>query len=765
MDMKKILLPIAIMLCTLVCNAQHDFESLIDVQQYTINIDITDFSNKAITANTIVNLKVNNENTNSICLYLQSLTVDSIKCADYAISNYTHNDTIITINFETAPTTDQAFDIDIYYHGNPQKDPSGWGGFYFSGDFAFNMGCGFNDVPHNYGRVWFPCNDNFYDKAKYTTIVTVPETYTAVCGGELTRTTQNENGTQTFTWVIDKNISTYLESVAVGKYYHHHHTYHGINRDIPVDIFGYTGDSARIAASFVNIDTIMSVYEHLYGEYPWNRVGYVLVPFNSGAMEHVSNISVGKVFLSGTDYETLFYHELSHQWFGDLITCATAEEMWINEGWATYNETIFKEFIYGINSAKSYRRSAHKNVITKTHRDDGEYLPLSPNPVYNTYSSNVYNRGASTVHTLRHYLGDEVFFDAVKHYLTEFSYRTVTSTQMRDFLTQYTGKDMTPFFDAWVFTPGFLQYAIDSTSITPNGSNYDITVYVSQKLNHRDSYADANRVEITFMKNDFSYESQWMEFDGENGYHTFSVPFEPALIMCDYNEKISDATIDQPVFIGKTGNTTWTDLKLQVKAISDTALVRVTCNFAAPDDFTEPTDSLSIVKSRYWLVESILPETFDATIQITFNNAASGYEYGHITNEQLDSLVLLYRPDKHQNWQVIPATYSIIKRFTVDHFMPGEYAIAIRHDNMKVASKNRNSFSVFPNPTKDSARIVFDDNFNGEIFICDETGKILMTKKVKTEAIDVNLQDFSNGTYIITAKNKKETISKKIIKN
>ena len=101
--MKKVFFAFFVVIMPYLAIAQHDFESLIDVKHYTINLDVSDFSGKTIAGNTIVNLQTTSENVSTICLYLQRLTVDSIVCTDYTISSFSHNDTIITINFENTP--------------------------------------------------------------------------------------------------------------------------------------------------------------------------------------------------------------------------------------------------------------------------------------------------------------------------------------------------------------------------------------------------------------------------------------------------------------------------------------------------------------------------------------------------------------------------------------------------------------------------------------------------------------------------------------
>ena len=766
--MKNLVWSIILAFLPLLTYAQHPYEGLIDVKHYTIDLDISDFTGKTISGNTTLNLATTEDNVSTIYLYLLKLNVDSIVCNDYEISSFSYNDSIITINFETAPEANQPFDLNVYYNGAPKKDPSGWGGFYFSGDYAFNMGCGFEDVPHNYGRVWFPCNDNFTDKAKYTTIITTQSTNTAISSGELVDVqADEETGKTTYRWELTQEVPTYLQSVAVGPYYHHHHVYHGVSRDIPVDIYGYPSDSASISNSFYRLDTTLRVYETLFGEYPWQRIGYVLVNFSAGAMEHVGNISIGRTFVTSGQgvYETLYYHELSHHWFGDLVTCATAEDMWLNEGWATYCETIWKEFVCGANAGRTYRHDAHYKVLTKTYRDDG-YHPLTPFPVENTYSSTVYDKGASVVHTLRNYLGDEVFFETIRAYLAEFSYKNATSYQFRDFLTQHTGIDMTPFFDSWVFTKGFPHYSIDSAVVTPNGDNYDVTVYVRQKMLERENFTDANRIEITFMKSDLTTETKVLEFSGETGNQTFNIPFEPALVMCDYFEHTADATVDQALTINSGDNYTFskTDCTMFVNDINGDAMVRVTCNYVAPDDFAEPVEGLEIVPGRYWLVESIRPDVFSAQLKITFNcTGAAGWEKPYIQSSMRDSISLVYRRDRSEDWRIIPAQYSKPSQcFTINDFEDGEYALAIRNGYNGIGKLNASSFSVYPNPANEILNVSFGSVFNGNVAIVDMNGKELLHKKVKATDVELNLKHLNAGTYIVVVRDKNGMASRKI---
>ncbi|MBN2777851.1 MAG: T9SS type A sorting domain-containing protein [Bacteroidales bacterium] len=762
--MKKIALFLTIIAIANLISAQKSHSDILDVKSYTINLDITDIDGEYIEGYASLILSPIQENTDIFILDLQNLVVDSITCDQSELDGFTYNDTIITIDLADSFNPEDEITINVYYHGNPQEDPSGWGGFYFMSGYAFNLGVGFEDVPHNYGRVWFPCNDDFVDKAVYTLNITTQIEHTAVCGGELISTIIDEpEQTATYTWVLDKEVPTYLVSVAVGSYIKISHTYHGIEADIPVEFYIYPGDSARTAQSFVNIDSVLRIYETKFGAYPWNRVGYVSVPFNSGAMEHVTNIAMGRDFVDGTLYfEDLFYHELAHMWFGDYITCSSAEDMWINEGWATYCETVYMQYLYDEQTAKDFRRSSHETVLRYYHIQDGGFHALYPMDQSLTYSRTVYEKGASVAHALRGYLGDDIFFETMTNFLQENEYSSVSSYDMRDFISDYTGIDMTDFFEDWVFTPGFVHYSIDSTTVEQFGSDYEITVYMQQKLRGRETFANSNKVEISFMRSDYSVQTETIEFDGQFGQQTYTLDFNPGLTLCDYNERTSDATIDESKFLQSTGitfyNGTYFSVDVQSLNENDSTFFRVTHNWAAPDAFKTEIPGLVLADHRFWTIESIQNGDFKSKGRFNYNKTANSAGYldtDFITNS-LDSLVLVYRPNKAADWIIEDATHStIVKRITVDSIKNGEYSLAIWDWDRYLDIQNHEVIAsmadIYPNPNSGIFNLKIHDNFTGSASVINSSGSVVYQKNnldIHSE-ISFDLNYLPDGLYFV----------------
>jgi len=272
---------------------------------------------------------------------------------------------------------------------------------------------------------------------------------------------------------------------------------------IPIQIFVPPYDTSHAKASFINLKSILGVFESRFGPYLWERVGYVGVPFNNGAMEHSTNIAYPIYAIDGgLSNESLYAHELSHQWFGDLATCSTELDMWINEGWASYCESIYKEGLYGMAAYKNNVRDNHLNVIQTSHIVDSGYRAVYGIPSQYTYSTTVYDKGADMVHTLRNYMGDNLFFSSVRALLNAYKFKDISTIQMRDFLSTHSGVDLADFFNAWIFSPGFPHFSIDSMKVTSLTPQVKARIWVRQRLNHAPAFANSNRVEVTFCKND-----------------------------------------------------------------------------------------------------------------------------------------------------------------------------------------------------------------------------------------------------------------------
>ncbi len=698
----------------------------IDVIHYAIHLDVIDVESHQISGYTEVEFTTPLDSFDQLILELKDLTVTQVKIDDLDYSFVQANNRI-TVNLTDSYANGEVLTAKVYYEGEPFHE--GWGGFHYSGSRCFNLGVGFESDPHNLGKAWFPCVDDFRDRALYDYYITVAENNKAVCGGLLQETTDNGDGTKTFHWKMQKTIPTYLASIAVGEYELVSDVYQGMNGEIPINYWVYPSQVNQVAGSFANMHAILDAYESCWGPYPFSRVGYVSTSL--GAMEHAGNIAYPSNAINGnTSMEWLFAHELSHMWFGDKVTCSSAENMWMNEGWAVYNESMSMEFLYGVDVARENINVLLKDVLTKAHTDngDGAYYALYGIPTTHTYGMTVYDKGGLVTHTLRHYMGDELFFPAVRAYLEAYQYQYANSWDLRDFLSNHSGMDLTDFFDAWVFSPGFPAFQVDSSHY----NNGVATVFVSQKLRGAPNMYNSNHLDISFLDENWNIHTEQMVFSGETGQASFSLDFEPLLVLVDYYDHIADATTDKD-FVIKDAlklNFDRTYFKADVQQITDSAFVRVSHNWVAPDVDIDLWQGITISDSRYWRIEAVLPETFECQGQFYFNSMAESLDKSLFANNE-GEVTLLYREGPGHAWRPIPFTLlgpGIFGHLITENLLPGEYTIGIINENyIKVGSNYESKSKLFPNPSSTDFKIELKDIGCRSIKIYNEQGKLIDT--------------------------------------
>lgn len=752
-------------------NSQSLESDTIDILNYDVNLEIVHLSKHSIAGFTELTVVPKVAYLDNVKLDLLKMNVDSVLVNNQnQIWNY--NDTLLKINLQPIFNMSDTFSVKVYYHGNPVIDPTGWGGFYFSSDslYAFNLGVGFGDNPHNYGRVFFPCLDDFHDRATYDFHIKTKSDKMAVCNGTLiSSSTDTIAGISNYYWRLHDDIPSYLASIAIGPYVAVIDTFNGMAGDIPIQIYVPANKVAAANGTFTRLKQILQVYEWAYGPYRWERVGYVAVPFSSGAMEHSTNIALGLGYINGSNtYESLYAHELSHQWFGDLVTTNSAPEMWINEGWAVYSENLYKEILDGKSVARNEMRSLLKNVIERAHLDDGGYYSLNNLPHDATYGTTAYDKGATVAHSLRGHLGDSIFFEMLRDYFSQNAFSHISNSDFRDFITSNTGIDVSGFFNGWVFQPGFAHFSVDSFSVQSSGGKYLVNVNMRQKLRHKTTPVMSNRVNVRFANDNWEFTDRVIEFSGVTGMDTAIIDFLPTKIFVDPNGTLADATTDYFEIIRTTGSKSFSDsyFKLDTKQINDSALLYITHHWVAPDTQGTNLTGLNFSTSRYWTVEGIFPQGFNATGQFFYSR--NGELDGDVLVSALDSLVILYRPSVGTPWQSVNFTKQGIWStgwLNVENLKIGEYAIAVwdeQYAGINDNAKSESSLEIFPNPAKDFAQISVYQKDNWKLQLTDYQGRNLYefsgngNKKliISSELIQ------SNGVYFLSLFNSEGNILK-----
>jgi len=737
----------------------------IDVTHYEIHINNIDFSNHTLQAQTIVTLTAVNP-TNIIAVELKSLTVSAVTATGANVSNFAQNGDVLIINLASALAANASASFTITYGGHTFNES--WGGVMWSGNYVCNMGVGFESIPHNLGKCWFPCVDNFTDKATYDVYVTVPTTTAAICGGNLENDTNNGDGTHTVHYNVPQEIATYHISFAVGDYVEWTDTYNGLERDIPITVYVKPSQINNVPGTFVHVKDIASFYENNFGAYPFNRIGYVVT--SVGCMEHVDNIGITSGVVTGnTTQEEYVAHELSHMYFGNKVTCATAEEMWLNEGFAQFCGVFYRSEIYGEDDFQQ-AMSSKTNNITNWCKSENNWIPLNNVPQTMTYdNSAVYNRGAVVVNTMMNYMERETFLEGLRSYLNTYNYNAASSEQLRDALTAATGIDMTGFFDTYVFTAGMPHYGVDLLNVTPNGNQYDATVKMTYQHYGPEHVGQNNRVEVTFIDNAGHLQTELVNWDGEEATCTVTLNISPIAAFADYYNHFLDAKFDNN--LTATGSATLgvnQQLSIVVNSVNDSVMLRGEEHYVAPtNDHNIPGVTLST--KHYWNVLRLDFGGSDVYGKFTFSNNAN--MDGDIIHSENDSAVLLYRANINEAWHSIPYTQQgnwKIGIMTVNDLQRGQYTIAaIDKTQLGLNENNTDTKKMIlaPNPTENFVKISTKSG-NSEIVIINNLGQTVNSFPVSENEITVSVEDFPAGVYYVNLLDEKKNIisTEKLVK-
>ncbi|MES2622068.1 MAG: hypothetical protein V4615_14555, partial [Bacteroidota bacterium] len=228
-----------------------DFRSdTVDIRTYQLHLDLSNFTTKILYGDVTMGCKAKMNGVSGIRLDLQQLIVDTVVVDGYYVP-YSYNDTLLDIDMLNTFNISDSFTLRVVYHGHPLQMPGDFGGFYWNNAYAFNIGVSFLADPHNYGRVWFPCFDNFRERSLFEYFITTKNIHKAFCNGLLQGVTTS-GITKTWHWNLNQEIPSYLASVAVSDYQTLTDTVHGIGGVKEIQLVARTTDTTALKNLFVH---------------------------------------------------------------------------------------------------------------------------------------------------------------------------------------------------------------------------------------------------------------------------------------------------------------------------------------------------------------------------------------------------------------------------------------------------------------------------------------------------------------------------------
>jgi aminopeptidase N len=454
-----------------------------DVLNYRLNLDIYNCfktSVRTFTGTEQITFRVDST-LNSIQLnaVYTSIGIDSARLLSGTSLGFTHSSTtnMLTINLDRTYNPGETVNIVLRYNHKNVADGS------------FNVGSGyvFTDCEPEGAREWFPCWDKPSDKATFDITLKVPSNVQIGSNGKLADSTASAD-TIWYHWNSRDPLSTYL-AVLTGKTNYlcdivWWHKLSNPNDSIPLRLYYSSGEN--ITPTKTALPGMTTIFSQLFGEHPFEKDGFASVSSYGGGMENQTLTTISPSWSSVT---SLISHEYAHQWFGDMITCGTWADLWLNEGFATYMEAIYKEQTTGYSTYKS-------NILSNA----SSYISGNPGwPIYNPawaittpptgtlFNGPItYYKGSCVLHMLRYTIGDSLFFAGFKAYATDTANFKMKNALTDDFtakMSSVAGQDLTWFIDEWVKQPNHPAYQ-NTYNIANLGSNYRINFVARQTLSN-----------------------------------------------------------------------------------------------------------------------------------------------------------------------------------------------------------------------------------------------------------------------------------------
>jgi hypothetical protein len=731
-----------------------------DITHFSIHMEEIDYGLQTIRGYCDVSFSPKIEGQKAIHLDLLNLPVDSVKMGQTHLT-YSYDSLMVHVFFDEQLDTDDTSTISIWYGGHPTLDPSGFGGFDFQDGYAYNLGIGLASIPHNFGRGWFPCFDNFVERATYDFYVTTLTTQFAYAVGTHISTEDAGPGKQRFHYRMDQPITTYHAAIAVADYALTRTFHEGLEKEIPVELVSKPQDTTKFRNSFAFLNEAIEALEQWYGPYPWERVGYVVT--TRGAMEHPTCIAYpSSLALNENPYNNMdiMSHELAHHWFGNVTTLTTAYDMWIKEGTSEYGYHLFTKDFLGDEEFHDLIASNQLDVLENAHKEDGEFLALSGMPMDRTYGMTTYQKGAAVIHNMHSYLGDSLFKIAVRGVLDTYAFSHCDAAGFEAAVEASTGKDMSSFFKDWIYAPGFSAFEIDSVRVIPDGDQYEVTLFVEQKLFHAPEYHSKVPMPVSFFDASWNKQIKMVELDGQFSEVKVRLDFEPVFQFLNENNFLNNGQLSYNLVINEKEDLAFkrSKLDIDVDELQDSMLLFVEHIWGAADPIKRTDLDIDLSDQHFWIIDGAKAGNVKMTTRFYYEGKHD-YELDYdLVSESEEDIILLYRPDATEDWVEYPyASKNIFIPtdgkgfFKVDSLLFGQYCFG-NGDYFAVDNQDlviQKTLSISPNPTMDFIQVQTQGHGSAKKWVLyDLQGRKLKNGKVSASTLKIDLSAMANGTYV-----------------
>jgi aminopeptidase N len=453
-----------------------------------------------------------------------ALVVDSVYYHSAKIPFQQTAEDLLRIDLPAEIATGVTDSVTVYYQGTPPN--TGYGSFVQRSHSGAPI---IWTLSQPYGaKDWWPCKQSLTDKIdSIDIIVRTPAGDRAASNGVLVNEIEQGND-KIYHWRHRYPIATYLVAVAVTNYVAYTDLVPYDDSAIEVLNYVYPESEESFRQQSQNIVGMMQLFNKLFGLYPFADEKYGHAQFGwSGGMEHQT-----MSFMVNLNYD-LMAHELAHQWFGDKVTCGSWQDIWVNEGFATYLTGLTKEHLGSPADWYNWKRS---KILSVTAYPGGSVWVRDTTSIDELFSGRLsYNKGAYLLHMLRWVVGDEDFYQGINNYLQdpELAYSFARAQDVKRHLESTSGKDLTEFFNDWYYGEGYPAYRLrwgqsddqvtltlsQSSSVPTSVAFFEMPVPVL----FRDSTGSQEVIKV------FQHTQQEQEFEAEIPFKVAEVVLDPEL--------------------------------------------------------------------------------------------------------------------------------------------------------------------------------------------------------------------------------------------
>jgi len=447
-----------------------EFAGDTDVQHYQLDLEIDPAGQWIGGANTMTVASTVNNLTKFRFRLAKEFTISALKVSGVDASYVRLDDATLEVTLDRPYNVAEQFPLYVAYNGYPTS-----GGIFGSIEFRTR-----NGAPEVwtlsepwFAYTWWPAKDDLTDKTTADLWFTVPNTMKVASNGLLQGIDNVPNNKVRYRWKTEYQTVDYLYCFATTNYDTVDSTWiYGIY-NMPLRFFIYPEhNTQQNRDAWLKTREMLTTFSEHYALYPFvnEKFGMCEVGFGGG-MEHQTMVSQGGF------WESITAHELSHQWWGDMVTCATWHDIWLNEGFATYSEAIWAEFKPGspgkpaLLSAMAGRRPSNVNGTVYC------YDISDPNRIFSYNFS--YLKPGWVLHMLRHVVGDQKFFDILLAWRAAYLYKSGTTADFQAVAEGVAGRSLDWFFQPWIYKVGAPAYQYAWQEHNVNGRSY-VEVYVKQ---------------------------------------------------------------------------------------------------------------------------------------------------------------------------------------------------------------------------------------------------------------------------------------------